>query len=197
MSNEKKQIVAITFLLLILLVVIILIIKFLTTEDTSLDELISIQQEAEVETVLAFVGDSGYGNKARSVFQLIKSEQTNLVVFLGDLAYDEGNNKSPELWGNLVKETLGADIPLVTAVGNHDVKYWNKYVEILDPIAKSNSQLSCAGEYGVNYFCSFKDFDIVFSGIGILGSGHVEFLKGKLENSKKNGRSVHFMKYKT
>ncbi|MBP9758968.1 metallophosphoesterase [Candidatus Dojkabacteria bacterium] len=194
MFKEKKKFVLIGFLTLILFSLIFSIIKFSSLENASFNGLISIQQEGEVETVLAFVGDSGYGNKARSVFQLIKSEQTNLVVFLGDLAYDEGNNKSAEAWGNLVKETLGTNPPLVTAVGNHDVKYWNKYVEILDPIAKSNLELTCSGEYGVNYFCSYRDFDIVFSGIGILGSGHVDYLKGKLENSTKNWKICAFHK---
>src|SRR3989338_3558247 len=79
---------------------------------------------------VAFIGDSGYGNNFRQVLQLIRDEDTDLVLHAGDLGYDEGNAQSPQLWLDQIESVLDPTapngiFPYFFSMGNHDVSHWN------------------------------------------------------------------------
>lgn len=69
---------------------------------------------------VAFIGDAGLDEDTRAVLELIKAENTDLVVHLGD--YDYQSN--PEAYFALVDEVLGQDFPVVGVMGNHDKDSW-------------------------------------------------------------------------
>ena len=65
---------------------------------------------------VAFIGDQGSGEEARSVLQLIKAEGADLVLHQGDFDYRD----DPEYWDGTITSILGADFPYFASVGNHD-----------------------------------------------------------------------------
>ena len=89
---------------------------------------------------VAFIADSGYGNNFRQVLELIRDEGAEMVIHMGDLGYDEGNDEVPRLWLDRVEAVLDATapngvFPYFFSMGNHDVSHWNDengYREILE-----------------------------------------------------------------
>jgi predicted phosphodiesterase len=69
---------------------------------------------------VAFIGDSGYGSDFEAVLNLIKSENADLVLHQGDLAY------TSDAAGFFAKidAALGTDFPYLASAGNHDVGSW-------------------------------------------------------------------------
>ena len=140
---------------------------------------------------IAYIGDSGSGPGFADVLRLIRANDPDLVVHLGDLGYDEGNSDSAKEWFNLVQEHLPANTPYIAAIGNHDVKHWSHpnigYRDLLEGHLKNHqsSDFSCSyapGEYGVKTVCQIGPVSIVVSGVGTAGEGHTEFLETSLAN---------------
>ena len=71
---------------------------------------------AAVNLKVAFIGDSGAGDNFQAVLNLIKNENAQIVMHLGDFDYDDG----PEKWKQMVDSTLGTGFPYLGADGNHD-----------------------------------------------------------------------------
>ena len=70
---------------------------------------------------VAFIGDSGYGTNFEAVLNLIKSEETDLVLQQGDFDYID----APTTFFGQIDAILGSDFPYLASVGNHDDQSWN------------------------------------------------------------------------
>ena len=138
---------------------------------------------AEPVTV-AFIGDQGSGEGARSVLQLIKAEGADLVLHQGDFDYQD----DPESWDGLITSILGADFPYFASVGNHDT---DRFFGTDGYQAKLNSRLSkitgahCIGDLGVQSACTYKGLFFILSGVGTVPNrpderNHVAFIRDQL-----------------
>lgn len=128
---------------------------------------------------VAFIGDQGIGADAVSVLELIRDEETDMVLHQGDFSYQ--NN--PDLWMQQIDNVLGSDFPYFASIGNHDVLAWADYQLKLKLRLDKIEGAVCTGDLGVNSACIYKGIFFVLSGIGTLGSNHVDYLKTELASS--------------
>jgi len=86
---------------------------------------LSRSSTSAAEYRIAFVGDSSASVSSSRVLQLVKQQNANVLVHLGDMDY----RHSPALWFDFLDEQLGFEFPVVQVVGNHDVlRYsWSQY----------------------------------------------------------------------
>jgi hypothetical protein len=70
---------------------------------------------------LAFIGDTGSGPTFEQVLALIRGEQSDGVVHMGDATYDD---ETPEQFWGVVDRVLGHQFPYFLAEGNHDRSQW-------------------------------------------------------------------------
>jgi hypothetical protein len=131
----------------------------------------------EMGTRIAFFGDQGLKAVSHAALQLIKDEGADLVLHLGDFDY----NDDPAAWKALMSE-LGT-IPWLAVVGNHDTGQWNGYQQVIQEQLATIQDIQCVGEPGVQQACVFHGLQIVLSGIGLLGSGHEQFIGSQLDAS--------------
>ncbi len=80
---------------------------------------------------VAFIGDTGYRENFRRVLELIKNENTDLVLHQGDLGYNENDPESDQLWLNVIEEILDSAytsgiFPYFYSIGNHEVPRWEE-----------------------------------------------------------------------
>lgn len=151
---------------------------------------LSLSQNNKKPMKIAIVGDSGREKNFKSVLQLIKSENVDLALHLGDLAYDEKNPNAPEMWDQRVSAVLGEKFPYIFLIGNHDVGHWYQsealnYSEILDRRLQDNPDIVCSGEGGIKSHCTFRELFFVMSGIGTYGNGHEEFIESSFSHAEK------------
>ncbi|HET9263195.1 MAG TPA: metallophosphoesterase, partial [Vicinamibacterales bacterium] len=133
---------------------------------------------------VAFIGDQGLTAEARAVLRMIKAEEADLVLLLGDLDYQD----DAVAWDAMITEELGADFPLLVAVGNHDTKRWygpGGYQERQEARLARIPDADCRGELGVRSACTFRGLFFIFSGVGTIPEvpdhpEHVEFLRDQL-----------------
>lgn len=135
--------------------------------------------QTEENLLVAFIGDQGYNSSAVAVLNLIKNENANLVIHMGDFDYLDDAN----LWDNQINATLGTDFPYLSVVGNHDVAAWEDYAEKITNRINQISAITCTGELGVKSTCTYKGLEIVLSGIGSYGSDHETYLNSSLSQS--------------
>lgn len=124
---------------------------------------------------VAFFGDQSLGKDAKDLLALIRAEQVDMVIHLGD--FDYGDN--PAAWETFMNEGLG-DLPWFAVVGNHDTAKWSGYKAVIQRKLDKISDATCVGEPGVKHSCTYKGFKFVLSGVGLLGSGHEDFLRQEL-----------------
>ena len=132
---------------------------------------------------LAFLGDQGVGNDARSVLELVARERADALVILGDFAYSDG---TPSSWNAQLDAVLGADFPVFAVIGNHDVSAWagdDGFQAYLLARLQRISDARCTGEYGVNASCTFRGVTLVLSGVGTYGTDHELFIESALRTS--------------
>lgn len=130
---------------------------------------------------VAFAGDFGRNPNTRAVLELIKAQEAELLVGLGDLDY----NFRPADWMNQINATLGEDFPLVSSVGNHDDAQWeNFYKPLFRERYERTPDLSCAGEIGIDEVCTYKGLFLVLSGAGTLGEEPEVFLQEQLNQNQ-------------
>ena len=128
---------------------------------------------------VAFIADQGLGSDAISVLELIRNEETDMVLHQGD--FDLQNN--PDMWMQQIDNILGSDFPYFASVGNHDVLAWEGYRSKLQSRINKIEGAICTGDIGVNSACTYKGIFFVLSGIGTLGSNHISYLRTELTNS--------------
>lgn len=91
-----------------------------------------LQQHAAAPVKIAFIGDTGYDENDtpeidsgfEKVLSLVKAEDADLLVILGDFSYEEELNVS-DVYFNNINRVLGEDFPILAAHGNHDP--WEHY----------------------------------------------------------------------
>lgn len=127
---------------------------------------------------VAFVGDQSMSDEARSVLNLIKTENTKLLIIPGDFDYE--NN--PNGWDKMLTETVG-DMPILAAIGNHDTLRWGDYSKKLKARLDKMPEAKCEGEIGVSHACVYEGLVIALSGVAIKGSKHEEFLRDTLQGT--------------
>jgi hypothetical protein len=128
---------------------------------------------------IAFIGDQGTGSGARSVLELIRDEETDMVLHQGDFDY----NNDPDTWMQQIDDILGPTFPYFASVGNHDVVAWEGYQSKLLSRLNRIEGAICTGDLGVNSACTYKGIYFVLSGIGTIGSNHIECFRKELANS--------------
>jgi Calcineurin-like phosphoesterase len=136
---------------------------------------------------VAFIGDQGLTKEARAVLRMIRAENADVVLHLGDLDYED----DPIAWDAMITEVLGADFPVFAAVGNHDDKRWygpGGYQDRQEARLSRIPDADCSGELGVRSACTFRGLFFILSGIGTIPEapnhpGHVNYLRDQLAGS--------------
>lgn len=109
---------------------------------------------------VAFIGDTGDGEGFQAVLDLIKAEDTDLVIHGGDFSY-----AGLEPWRSMINDTLGDDFPYLGSNGNHDD--WSTY---WDGFFKDRIQTLVGDDYSVdvndsrNYSLTYQGIRLVFLG---------------------------------
>lgn len=125
---------------------------------------------------VAFIGDQGSGSGATSVLELIRDEEADMVLHQGDFDYKD----DPDLWMQQIDNVLGPEFPYFASVGNHDLVAWEGYQLKLESRLNNIKGANCTGDLGVNSACTYKGIFFVLSGVGTLGSNHIEYLRNEL-----------------
>ena len=133
---------------------------------------------------VAFIGDQGLTAEARAVLRMIKAEEADLVLLLGDLDYVD----DPLAWDAMITEELGVDFPLFVAVGNHDQKRWygpGGYQDRQEARLARIPDVNCRGQLGVRSACTFRGLFFILSGVGAIPEvpdhpEHVDYLRDQL-----------------
>lgn len=138
---------------------------------------------------IAIIGDSGKGKGFEQVLQLIKREQAQMVLHVGDLAYNESSASAPKQWNAVVDTVLGPSYPFFIVVGNHDVKHWSIYNKLFQNRLKQLPPNTCIGQngasdLGVKSSCTYQGVFFVLSGINTIGTGHQTYLRNTLAENR-------------
>ncbi len=113
--------------------------------------------------IVAFFGDQGVANPAHRVLELVKKENADAAVLLGDYDYVD----DPKAWMTLIEGELGNDFPIIPVIGNHDEKKWKEYSVLLTEHLKRTPQVLCEGELAVKAQCTFKRLRVFVVAPGI------------------------------
>lgn len=125
----------------------------------------SVCGSVTAETVkIAFTGDQGVGDNARSVLQLIAEEGADLLMIQGDLGY--GATAATQ-WETNLNDRFGPEFPVLVVAGNHENYEWPLYKSLTKKRIDRSDKLSCNGDIGVKAICQFKNIDIVQVSPGI------------------------------
>ncbi len=175
--------------LLIFLICLFLIIAYQIFVTKSGNEYINNLKEIVViervipdfkkEVKVAFIGDQGLTADAKSVLSLIKNENTDLVMHLGDFDYRD----DPEAWDKQITDILGDKFPYLAIIGNHDVPSWQGYEKKIKERLSKNPEIYCEGRIGVEASCRLGDVTFVISSPGITSYDHESLLKNYLQKS--------------
>ncbi|MDJ0956658.1 MAG: metallophosphoesterase [Arenicellales bacterium] len=111
---------------------------------------------------VAFIADTGTGQDFRKVLQLIKNQQTDMVMHQGDLGYSGSHTTR---FMNAVNEVLGSNFPYFASRGNHDLDWEQSYQPILKQRAEAIG-VECTGNYGQNSACTYQGLFFILSAGG-------------------------------
>ncbi len=132
---------------------------------------------------VAFVGDTGAKEDFQEVLNLIKRNNADLLVVLGDTDYGRGE----QVWHNMVTSTLG-DEPALIAFGNHD--YNDSDPEVIAELGMQRlarrPDVKCEGTYGEQFTCTFRGLYFVLSSIGsgdLSRASHEQYIQTQLNKS--------------
>lgn len=143
------------------------------------------------EVTVALIGDTEAGNGFGSVLKLVASEKANVLIINGDFGY----GASASAWNTRLKESIDTSaIPVIGALGNHDIPSKDQYVAIFDGYRDDFPDLrkKCTGTKGisegkdtiaVDEVCTFGNVSIVENGIGQVLSK--TYLEGRFEQKLK------------
>ncbi|KAK9763339.1 hypothetical protein K7432_010074 [Basidiobolus ranarum] len=124
---------------------------------------------------VAFFGDQGLGKKSIEVLKMIKKWGAEGAVHLGDFDYKD----KPLKWTQQLDSVLGPDFPYFAVVGNHDILRWSGQWGyghyLMDRLHRTKALKHCRGELGVNMECYWNGLHIILSGVGTMGTGHVDY----------------------
>ncbi len=116
---------------------------------------------------VAFFGDQGLTDNARSVLRMVKAEGAKMVLHLGDFDY----HHDADAFDDQLTQILGADFPVFAVMGNHDVKAWPAYRRKLQERLRRVPGAICDGDLGTRAACSYKGLFFALSAVGIWPDG--------------------------
>ncbi|MBN1669649.1 MAG: tyrosine-protein phosphatase [Kiritimatiellae bacterium] len=117
---------------------------------------------------VAFVGDF-YLETCADIARLVRDENADLLVLLGDLAHTGDTNKIRQ-WDAIWTDYLGTNFPVFACVGNHDAAMWRVpggYQHYLAQRMQRVPDVVSTGEIGITNTVQYKGLTFVFSGIGM------------------------------
>ena len=125
---------------------------------------------------VAFIGDQGLNDNSKAVLQLIKDEQTDMVLHQGDFDYGDDADE----WDKQINDILGQNFPYFASIGNHDVKSWPDYQLKLEERLNRIDGANCDGNLGVKSSCTYQGLFFILSGVGTKGIRHDAYIKKQL-----------------
>lgn len=128
---------------------------------------------------IAFIGDQGLGPSSIAVLNLIKQEESDMVLHSGDFDYHD----NPKKWDEQINSVLGNDFPYFASIGNHDVDAWDGYQKKLQERLDRIPDAECVGELGIASSCTYGGIFFILSGVGLKNSGHDIYIKNNLSNN--------------
>lgn len=133
-------------------------------------------------TRLAFFGDSTTTDHAKSVLQMIKNNDVDAIIHLGDLDYDY----NPPAMEEHINSVFSEEYPYIYIIGNHETEVWNQYQQnnynrLLNQ--SGDIKIYCKGNHGVQSYCLVNGIEIILSGIDILCDNHESYISNKLQES--------------
>jgi len=149
---------------------------------------------------VAFIADQGYGPHSVAVLNLIKHEETDLVLHQGDFDYID----NPEKWDAQISSVLGNDFPYFASIGNHDVKAWGTIIPLPQPIPdlqlnwgggyqeklenrlEKNPEIECVGKLGIESVCSYNNLLFVTVAPGIRDGEYDHYIDKQMSDSNFN-----------
>jgi predicted phosphodiesterase len=133
---------------------------------------------------VAFFGDHGLGSDSIATLELVRAENAEFLVILGDFDYID----EPTTWHEQLDEGLGPDFPMFAVAGNHDEAEWDGYREVLMDRLGPIVGAECDGEIGIQMDCEYQGIQLVLSGVGTMDPesdvSHEDFITQTLAESE-------------
>jgi myo-inositol-hexaphosphate 3-phosphohydrolase len=123
---------------------------------------------------VAFIGDSGAGSNFQSVLNMIKAENTDMVLHQGDFAYSDGDQK----WMDMIDATLGVTFPYFGSDGNHEDWQGDGYAAFFKARMAALGLNPPAGDLPDSYTITYKGLKVVFT----KENGDPSFIDSELSN---------------
>lgn len=127
------------------------------------------------------VGDISCGSDGRNTIDNIDSHNPQLVLFLGDLSYEDNQ----DCFFNYT-EDLEKNSKVVVAIGNHDLKSFDELSKHYGIPAKGYYTFEFKGNDDVPGLILVMNSERNFK----MGSAQYEFIKNELENSSNYGYKI-------
>jgi len=118
---------------------------------------------------VAFLGDQSLGPWPAAVLELVRQEDAQAVLHLGDFDYVD----LPLLWEAQIDAILGFDFPYFAVVGNHDEDefYSTLGYQYLMEARMERLGIPFEGDLGVQSTFSYQGIRFVLTAPGIFGPG--------------------------
>lgn len=129
---------------------------------------------------VAFIGDQGIVFASQAVLALVKKEQAEALLVLGDFDYED----NPNAWGEMLTKGLGETFPIFAVAGNHDMPKLGEYQKIMQARLAKLPEANCQGEVLVQQDCVYKGLHMVFVAPGLKGQDHDKYLEQRFAQSQ-------------
>lgn len=130
------------------------------------------------EIKVAFIADQGLTPESKRVLELIKAEQADLLVVQGDFDYHD----NPQAWDAEFNSVLGPAFPILSTVGNHDVRVWSQYQKKIAERINLAADLRCSGNIGEQSVCTYKNITLVSVAPGIFKGNYPAYISSSLSH---------------
>lgn len=112
---------------------------------------------------VAFIGDSGRQTNSKLVFELMRKENAQLLVHLGD--FDYGSN--PSAWESFITPIIGSTHPMMAVIGNHDNDSSSAIAGYQSNLEKRKGNvIVCNGSRALRAVCKMNGLVVIEEGIG-------------------------------
>lgn len=135
---------------------------------------------------VAFIGDTGTGADFRSVLQLIKRENADLIMVQGDLNYGLFSSAGP--WLQAIDGELQGEIPYFVSKGNHDSDWKNGYGKEMKSRLAAQGITPVGDPVSMNYAFELKGLQVVMVGDSETSPTRADFIKQRFANDNHTWR---------
>jgi len=127
---------------------------------------------------VAFLGGQGFGDNARAVLHLIKTEGAQAVIHQGDLDYDH----NPSGWDQMISDSLGLNFPYLVSIGDAESNEWDGAGGYQTKIEARLQRIGIPwnGTLGLKSSLYFQGLFIILSGVDIRETGHDLYIRDQL-----------------